>query len=79
MKKNMKFEDAMLLLEDIVKMLENGSLSLDESLEKFEEAVALVKFCNEKLESAEQKVRILTEAMDGTVSDAPFDVDENET
>ena len=78
MKKNMKFEEALLLLEDIVKKLENGSLSLDESLKQFEEAVELVKFCNSKLEAAEQRVRILTEAADGTVSDAPFDINENE-
>lgn len=78
MKKNIKFEEALLLLEDIVKKLENGSLSLDESLKKFEEAVELVKFCNSKLEAAEQKVRILTEGADGTVSDAPFDLNDNE-
>ena len=78
MKKNMKFEEALELLEDIVRKLENGSLSLDESLKKFEEAVELVKFCNAKLESAEQKVRILTEGADGVVSDAPFDLSDDE-
>ena len=76
MKENMKFEDAILELESIVKKLEAGSLSLDESLTAFEEAVLLVKLCNDKLQSAEQKVRILTEGNDGTVSDTPFDDDE---
>ena len=78
MKKNMKFEEALELLEDIVRKLENGTLSLDESLKRFEEAVELVKFCNAKLESAEQKVRILTEGADGVVSDAPFDLSDDE-
>ncbi len=73
MKKTMTFEEAMLSLEDIVKKLESGGLSLDESLSSFEEAVKLVRFCNEKLESAEQRVRILVEGEDGSVTDAPFD------
>ena len=76
MKENIKFEEAMLSLEDIVRRLESGSLSLDESLEAFEKAVALVKICNDKLSFAEQRVRILTEGSDGTVSDAPFDENE---
>jgi exodeoxyribonuclease VII small subunit len=75
MKKNIKFEEAMQSLEDTAKRLESGSLSLDESLKAFEEAIALIKLCNEKLESAEKKVKILTEGQDGTVTDAPFEVD----
>lgn len=77
MKENINFEEAMLELEGIVKKLEAGSLSLGESLEAFEKAVGLVKLCNEKLQSAEQKVRILTESADGGVTDAPFDENEN--
>ena len=73
MKKTMTFEEAMLSLEDIVKKLESGGLSLDESLSSFEEAVKLVRFCNDKLESAEQRVRILVAGEDGSVTDAPFD------
>ena len=76
MEKNIKFEQALLSLEEIVKKLESGSLSLDESLAAFEEAIGLVKICNEKLENAEQKVRILTEDNDGTITDVPFDTDD---
>ena len=76
MKNTLTFEKAMLSLEDIVKKLESGGLSLDESLQSFEEAIKLVRFCNEKLEAAEQKVRILVEGEDGSVSDAPFDTDD---
>jgi len=74
MKKTMTFEEAMLSLEDIVRKLENGGLSLDESLASFEEAVKLVKFCNEKIEAAEHKVKLLVENKDGSVTDVPFDV-----
>ena len=76
MKENMSFEEAMLMLEDTVKKLESGGLTLDESLSSFEEAVQLVKFCNKKLESAEQKVKILVEASDGTINDTPFDTND---
>ena len=73
---DMKFEDALLKLENYVKKLENDKMSLDESLEAFEEAVSLVKICNEKLEYAEQRVRILTQSSDGCITDQGFNTDE---
>ena len=78
MKKNITFEEAMTKLETAVARLEGGSLSLDESLATFEEAVELIKLCNSKLESAEQKVKMLIEGADGTVTDVPFSTSENE-
>ena len=78
MKKNMTFEEAMSSLEDIVRRLESGNATLEESLTSFEEAVALIKICNEKLEVAEQRVRILTEDKDGVITDMPFADTENE-
>lgn len=59
------FEQALARLEEIVKGLENGSLPLDKSIELFEEGNALVKLCTQKLDAAEQKVRILTETATG--------------
>jgi len=59
------FEQALARLEEIVKGLENGSLPLDKSIELFEEGNALVKLCTQKLDAAEQKVRILTETAAG--------------
>lgn len=76
--KNMKFEDAMIELESKVKKLESGSLTLDESITAFEEAVKLIRVCNKQLENAERRVRMLTEVNDGSVTDVPFDI-ENET
>ena len=77
MDKKLGFEAAIEKLNDILLKLESGSLALDESLALFEEGVSLIKLCNEKLDSAEQKVRILTESNDGTVTDAPFINNEN--
>ena len=72
--KNDSFEGSITELEDIVKKLESGALTLDESIAAFEKAMGLVKLCNEKLESAEQRIRLLTESADGSVSDLPFDI-----
>ncbi len=72
MAKNIKFEDAMERLEEIVRRLESGVPELDESISLYEEAVKLSKLCNEKLEAAEQKVRLLVAAPDGTVTDKAF-------
>ena len=71
--KEINFEEALVMLEGEVKKLESGNMTLDESISAFEEAVKLVKLCNEKLESAERRVRILTEMSDGSVTDLPFD------
>ncbi len=79
MKNNMTFENAMTELEGIVKKLELGSLTLDESLSAFEEAVGLIKLCNEKLEGAKRQVKVLTEGEDGIITDKPFDTSEDET
>lgn len=54
--KKMTYEQAVERLSQITSSLEDGSLSLDESLKLFEEASALVKFCNECLDKAEQKI-----------------------
>ena len=70
---DINFEEAILRLEDEVKKLESGNMTLDESITAFEKAVNLVKVCNEKLENAERKVRILVEGADGVVTDMPFD------
>jgi exodeoxyribonuclease VII small subunit len=53
-------EEALDDLERIVSELEEGKLSLEESLSLFEKGVRLVRLCNAKLESAEQKIEILT-------------------
>ncbi len=72
--KDMKFEEAMTKLEGEVKKLESGNMSLDESINAFEEAVKLIGVCNKHLENAERRVRLLTEGADGSITDVPFDI-----
>lgn len=59
------FEIKMQELEKIVSELENGELSLDESVSKFEEGMNLSKECNKILENAEKKITILLNKDDG--------------
>jgi exodeoxyribonuclease VII small subunit len=70
-----KFEDALRELEAIVKRLESGELSLEESLTTFEQGVSLSKYCFQKLEEAEKRVSILMKD-DGGVRRDPFDTGE---
>lgn len=69
----MKFEDALKKLEKIVSELEDGDLSLDESLSKYEEGISLSKMCAKKLEAAKKKVELLLKNEDGSFELKPFD------
>jgi exodeoxyribonuclease VII small subunit len=72
-----KFEDAMKELEEIVKRLESGDLSLEESLKIFEEGIALSTYCFKKLEEAEKKISILIDD-EGGIRQEPFQAEEIE-
>jgi exodeoxyribonuclease VII small subunit len=67
------FETALKKLEEIVKKLENGELSLDSALELFEEGVKLSRFCHSKLEDAERRVEILLKNGSGQARAVPFE------
>ncbi len=73
-----RFEDSMKRLEEIVRELEDGDLSLDESLKVFEEGTKLLKFCSDKLEEVEQKVSVLWKEGDNRYSVKPFDIEDEE-
>ncbi len=55
-KEKINFEDAISKLEKIVEKLEDGELSLDDSIMEFTEGVKLVKYCNGELIKAEKKI-----------------------
>ena len=69
---NMTFETAIGRLEEIVRSLESGSVPLDQSLSLYEEGVALVRLCNNRLDHAQQRVKILSVGEDGTVTENDF-------
>lgn len=52
-------------LEEITRLLESGAEGLDESLKLYEEGVSLIRLCTQKLENAEQSVKVLQMREDG--------------
>ena len=60
-------------LEEAVRQLEAGDLSLDASLALFARATALAEQCNGLLDGAELRVRQLTEQADGSQAAEPFE------
>ncbi len=58
-KNRMSFEEAMKKLEQIVTQIEEGKVSLEESIERYAEGITLIKQCRAILASAEQKVQLL--------------------
>ncbi len=64
-KKTITFEAAMERLEEITRLLESGTEGLDESLSLYEEGISLIRLCTQKLESAEQSVKVLQMSEEG--------------
>jgi exodeoxyribonuclease VII small subunit len=54
------FEGAMDRLEEIVEQMESGKMMLEELIVRYEEGMKLVKVCQERLASAEQRIEIIT-------------------
>jgi exodeoxyribonuclease VII small subunit len=65
-------------LEDIVKKMEAGDMTLEESLKAFEEGIKLARLCSRKLDEAERRVEILLKQEEELVI-KPFRVEENES
>jgi len=74
-KSRFKFESALEELEELVEQMEQGELSLEDSLKHFERGVALTRACQQALKDAEQKVQILLEK-DAQADAEPFSSDD---
>ena len=70
------FESQMARLEEIVRMLERGEAPLNESMKLFEEGTKLVNACRKELDTAEQKVTVMQENMQGELVEQPFVAEE---
>ena len=62
-KSDKDFESSLKKLEKIVRDLESGEVGLNESLVRFEEGIDLYKQCRQTLESAEKKIKILSDSL----------------
>lgn len=71
------FEQSLKRLEEIVRKMEQGELTLESSLEAFEEGVKLTRNCQTALQKAEQKVNILMKNSDGEFSTTGFNPDKD--
>ncbi len=71
----MTFEQSIKRLDEIVRSLEKGDVSLSDSMSLFEEGTALIKLCGEMLDKAEQKVVMLKKGADGLPLELPFDAE----
>lgn len=60
MTKGIHFEESVTELEAIVKQLEKGDLTLEESLKQFEKGIGLARRCQDVLNKAEQRIEVLT-------------------
>jgi len=69
---DLKFEDSLARLEQIVSQLEAGNIPLEESLRIFEEGVTLARRCAKYLEEAEKRIEILTKDETGALGTQPF-------
>jgi len=70
------FESALTELELLVKKLEDGQLTLEQSLQLFERGIELSRFCHSSLDNAERRIEVLTESGDRTA--APSSLDDGE-
>lgn len=74
-KKTPDFESSLAQLETMVEQLEQGDLSLEQSLQTFEQGVKLTRDCQSILAQAEQKVQMLIQ-QNGQLEQVPFEVPE---
>jgi len=73
-KKTVNFEKALSELEKLVDEMEQGNLSLEDSLKRFEKGIALTSECQQALQNAELKVKELVEN-NGKMLEKDFEVD----
>ena len=66
-------ETAMQRITAIVSEMEEGSLPLETLIVRYEEGVGLVKFCQEKLDAAEQKIQLISRDAKGAVALTDFE------
>ncbi len=71
MSNEITFEQALARLEQIVKSLEGGNVPLEDLIKLFDEGTTLVKLCTERLDKAEEKVKLL-QMKDGVLTEEEF-------
>ncbi len=65
------FKEAIEELERITVSLESGELELEESLELFEKGVDLIRYCQDRIDTAEARVSALVDSLEGKAEEVP--------
>ena len=70
--RNIKFETALSELEKIIDKLESSETPLDEALKLYEKGISLVRVCSNRLDRAEQKIKLLRQSKEGITEEIEF-------
>jgi exodeoxyribonuclease VII small subunit len=81
------FETSLKKLEEIVKELEEGDLTLEQSLERYEKGITFARFCSTKLDEAEKRIAMLQtdesgeprRDSEGNIVQSPLDFEKDKT
>ncbi len=73
----MKLEDVITRLEEVIRLIDTEVTDLDECLKLYEEGVSLLRICNERLSEAEQRVLFLRLRANGELAEEALDKAEN--
>lgn len=74
-KKELSFEESLEKLEDIVKEMEEGNLSLKDLMSHYSEGVTLAEHCTKSLDRAEQAMDLLVKEEQGKVKESRLDIE----
>lgn len=72
---DLNFEEALGRLEEVVRELEKEDITLEDSMQKFEQGIKLSSHCLRKLNEAEEKIEELTRSEDGKLVTRELEVD----
>ncbi|OGR59154.1 MAG: exodeoxyribonuclease VII small subunit [Desulfobacula sp. RIFOXYB2_FULL_45_6] len=75
MVKKQSFESSLKELEEIVKEMESGNLTLEEAVKKYEAGIKQTKFCNDFLNKTEKKIIMLAKDNEGNLKEEIFEND----
>lgn len=72
---NLSVEAALERIETLAQEMESGKLSLDDLIERYAEGTKLVRICQEKLDAAEQRIKVITHNSQGPSGLTDFESD----
>lgn len=72
----LKFEEAITELDNIIEKLEIGDLNIDSAIDEFKRGIKLYKECHKKIEETEGKIKLILEDSNGNIEESDFGMTE---